>query len=74
LLFSAEAYNVEMGITNELFLQERDETSSCQFSGTPNAVTPSVRQIGAIENFANFQRFLAPPQPSSNNPGGRPTP
>jgi CxxC motif-containing protein (DUF1111 family) len=22
-----------------------------------------VRQIGAIENFANFQRFLAPPQP-----------
>lgn len=27
LLFAAEAYNVEMGITNELFPQERDETA-----------------------------------------------
>src|SRR5712691_1189885 len=27
LLFSGEAYNVEMGITNELFQTERDETS-----------------------------------------------
>jgi CxxC motif-containing protein (DUF1111 family) len=33
-------------------------------------VTPSPRQIGAIENFANFQRFLAPPTPSPDTPGG----
>jgi CxxC motif-containing protein (DUF1111 family) len=70
LLFSGEAYNVEMGITNELFQQERDETPGCQFATTPNDVTPSVGQIGAIENFANFQRFLAPPTPSSDFPGG----
>ena len=70
LLFSGEAYNVEMGITNELFQQERDETPGCQFATTPNDVTPSVRQIGAIENFANFQRFLAPPTPSADTPGG----
>jgi CxxC motif-containing protein (DUF1111 family) len=70
LLFSGEAYNVEMGITNELFQQERDETPSCQFAMTPNDVTPSVRQIGAIENFANFQRFLAPATPSTSTPGG----
>jgi CxxC motif-containing protein (DUF1111 family) len=70
LLFSGEAYNVEMGITNELFQQERDETPSCQFATVPNDVTPSVRQIGAIENFANFQRFLAPPRPSPDTPGG----
>jgi CxxC motif-containing protein (DUF1111 family) len=70
LLFSGEAYNVEMGITNELFQQERDENPSCQFAAVPNDVTASVRQIGAIENFANFQRFLAPPQPSSDSPGG----
>jgi CxxC motif-containing protein (DUF1111 family) len=70
LLFSGEAYNVEMGITNELFQVERDETSSCQFAAVPNDVTPSVSQIGAIENFANFQRFLAPPSPSSSSPGG----
>jgi CxxC motif-containing protein (DUF1111 family) len=70
LLFSGEAYNVEMGITNELFQQERDETPGCQFATVPNDVTPSVRQISAIENFANFQRFLAPPTPSSTTPGG----
>ena len=63
LLFSAEAYNVEMGITNEVFQVERDGTPSCRFATTPNDVTASVRQIGAIENFANFQRFLAPPRP-----------
>ena len=62
-LFSGEAYNVEMGITNELFQVERDGTASCRFATTPNDVTPSVRQIGAIENFANFQRFLAAPRP-----------
>ena len=69
LLFSGEAYNVEMGITNELFQQERDETPSCQFATVPNDVTPAVTQIGAIENFANFQRFLAPPTPSTDKPG-----
>src|SRR5262245_44729332 len=40
LLFSGEAYNVEMGITNELFQQERDETASCQFTKRPNDGTP----------------------------------
>ena len=63
-IFSGEAYNVEMGITNELFQVERDATASCSFATTPNNVTPSVRQISAVENFANFQRFLAAPQPT----------
>src|SRR5206468_2085809 len=66
LLFSGEAYNVEMGITNELFPIERDETGTCQFAMVPNNVTPSIRQLSAIENFANFQRFLAPPTPVSS--------
>src|SRR5262249_57141591 len=39
LLFSGEAYNVEMGITNELFQTERDETASCQFAQVPNTIT-----------------------------------
>jgi CxxC motif-containing protein (DUF1111 family) len=69
LIFSAEAYNVEMGITNEGFPIERDETPSCQFAGVPNDVTASVRQISAIDNFANFQRFLAPPTPVASFPG-----
>src|SRR5258705_5328651 len=70
LIFSAEAYNVEMGITNEGFQQERDETPNCQIATVPNDVTASVSQINAIDNFANFQRFLAPASPSSFNPGG----
>jgi CxxC motif-containing protein (DUF1111 family) len=69
LIFSAEAYNVEMGITNEGFPIERDETPSCQFAGVPNDVTASVRQISAIDNFANFQRFLAPPSPVASFTG-----
>src|SRR5262249_4894383 len=31
ILFAGEAYNVEMGITNELFQTEREEMSTCQF-------------------------------------------
>jgi CxxC motif-containing protein (DUF1111 family) len=70
LIFSAEAYNVEMGITNAGFQQEREESSNCQFATVPNDVTESVRQISAIDNFTNFQRFLAPAVPSQNSPGG----
>lgn len=75
LLFSAEAYNVEMGITSELFQTERDETRSCQFATVPNSVTDTTKAnaldaISAIEKFAFFQRFLAPPTQSADKPGG----
>jgi CxxC motif-containing protein (DUF1111 family) len=70
LIFSGEAYNVEMGITNEAFPQERDETANCQKATVPNDVTPSTSQLSAIEGFANFQRFLAPAKPSTTSPGG----
>jgi hypothetical protein len=35
IMFAGEAYNVEMGITNQLFPQERDETPGCLFNATP---------------------------------------
>jgi CxxC motif-containing protein (DUF1111 family) len=70
LIFSGEAYNVEMGITNELFQQERDETAGCQLATVPNSVTPRVSELSAVTNFANFQRFLAPPTPAPDTPGG----
>src|SRR2546429_181180 len=75
LLFSGEAYNVEMGITNELFQTERDETAGCQFAAVPNDTTKSVAKtlvegLSAIEKFALFARFLAPPAPSLDAPGG----
>jgi len=75
LLFSGEAYNVEMGITNELFQTERDETPSCQFTTVPNDVTnlngaTPLDAISGIEKFAHFMRFLAAPAPSTSKPGG----
>src|SRR5882672_4307176 len=74
LLFSGEAYNVEMGITNELFQTEREETANCQFATVPNDVTNTdattpTEVVNAIEKFAFFMRFLDAPQPSPNTPG-----
>ena len=75
LLFSGEAYNVEQGITNELFQTEREENPACQFKTVPNDVTntdnPDPRSD--IERFAIFMRFLAPPTPSTTTPGGAPS-
>ena len=75
LVFSGEAYNVEMGITNDLFQTERDETPGCQFATTPNSVTAfdaksHIEGLSSIEKFASFMRFLAPPVPSKDTPGG----
>jgi mono/diheme cytochrome c family protein len=75
LIFSGEAYNVEMGITNELFPTEREEASSCQFASHPNSITDtaSTTAVGAmssIEKFSFFMRLLAPPAPSLDTPGG----
>jgi CxxC motif-containing protein (DUF1111 family) len=75
LLFSGEAYNVEMGISNELFQTERDETGSCQMMPVPNDTTNAdaatmVAGLSSIERFALFMRFLAPPAPSLDTPGG----
>jgi len=75
LMFSGEAYNVEMGITNELFQTERDETPGCQFAALPNDVGNTAAKtpadaVSAIEKFSFFSRFLAPPAPSKDTPGG----
>jgi len=78
LMFAAEAYNVEMGISNQLFPQERDETPSCLFTATPNdalnfttpatSATSNPAVISDIEAFANFMRMLAPPTPVPDTP------
>ncbi len=75
LIFAGEAYNVEMGITNELFMTERDENTSCQYAATPNSVmdttaTTPVAAMSSIEKFAFFMRTLGAPQPSPDTPGG----
>jgi CxxC motif-containing protein (DUF1111 family) len=75
LLFAGEAYNVEMGITNDNFQTERDENPNCQTAPVPNTVTNTDQEnhpeiISAIEQFGIFMRFLAPPRPSPDTPGG----
>jgi CxxC motif-containing protein (DUF1111 family) len=75
LLFSGEAYNVEMGISNLLFPQERDETAACQGGNlTPNdtatfasATTPTTGVLSDMEAFADFMRMLAPPTPATTS-------
>jgi CxxC motif-containing protein (DUF1111 family) len=75
LLFAGEAYNVEMGVTNQLFPQERDETPGCAFNPTPEdtsnftttstpTTNPNIAALSDIEAFANFMRMLAPPTPA----------
>jgi hypothetical protein len=74
LLFAGEAYNVEMGISNELFQDERDANPNCNYTTNPNSVTTADETTGAIslsaiEQFGFFMRFLAPPVPSTTLPG-----
>jgi CxxC motif-containing protein (DUF1111 family) len=70
LMFAGEAYNVEMGISNQLFPQERDETPSCQ-GGYPtpndyvNFSASGAAVLSDIEAFADFMRMLAPPAPAT---------
>jgi CxxC motif-containing protein (DUF1111 family) len=81
LLFASEAYNVEMGVTNQLFTQERDETPGCLFNATPEDTlnftptspsggNPNTAVLSDIEAFANFMRMLAPPAPVATTPSG----
>ncbi len=82
LMFAGEAYNVEMGISNQLFPQERDETPTCIFVASPNDTsnftTPTSTNLASnpavlsdIEAFANFMRFLAPPTPVPSTPSSQ---
>jgi CxxC motif-containing protein (DUF1111 family) len=72
LLFAGEAFNVEQGVTNELFPDERDQTPGCVFNATPEdstnltatAPTASMSDIVAV---AQFMRFLGPPVPAPPN-------
>jgi len=79
LMFAGEAYNVEMGVTNQLFPQERDETPGCQFNATPedtlnftttssSASNPNTAVVSDIEAFSNFMRMLGPPIPAPDTP------
>lgn len=67
-IFAGEAYNVEMGVTNELFPNERDETQGCGFNPTPEDSTnmdgDGPESASDVLQFAIFMRFLDQPQPA----------
>jgi len=73
LMFAGEAYNVEQGVTNELFPNERDETPGCLINplpedGTNTAVNggyPASDYASDLINFAMFARLSAPPTPAT---------
>jgi CxxC motif-containing protein (DUF1111 family) len=74
MVFGAEAYNVEMGVTNEMFPNERGYPptpvpQSCLFNQTPEDGTnfDSSATTGVSSDavaFAIFMRLLDQPQPS----------
>jgi len=80
-IFSGEAYNVEIGVTNELFQNERDTEptplpASCIFNGIPEDHTnfdqlkpgAAFTDVASdIVQFEIFMRFLAPPKPTCDS-------
>lgn len=85
VIFAGEAYNVEMGVTNDIFPTARDETPACnQGINEPNDIirtdTNDVRnqdfnsplhQAPDWFGFALFMRWLAPPQPVPFSPSAK---
>jgi CxxC motif-containing protein (DUF1111 family) len=83
LIFAGEAYNVEQGVSNEAFTQERPLPgegqdaglpANCKINGTPEDITHfNANNLGTssdVVKFAIFMRLAAPPTPSTTTPGG----
>jgi len=81
LVFAGEAYNVESGVSNELFPNERSAISGCVYNGSPEDYTniisdcDNVSTTGSascmssdVVNFANFIMLSAPPTPAAATP------
>lgn len=64
LMFSGEAYNVEMGVANEVFPNERSAVAGCVFNATPEDFTQGNGTNSDVVNFAIFARLSAPPTPA----------
>jgi CxxC motif-containing protein (DUF1111 family) len=72
LIFAGEAYNVEMGITNENFPNEREEDANCAKNGTPE--NHSGFNVGSTDpadilSFMGFMKFLDQPAPACTGSG-----
>jgi hypothetical protein len=83
-MFAGEAYNVEMGITNELFPTATEEDPGCQGPNKPEPNDVTRTQLDDTRNqsfnnplhiladwmqFTILMRFMDAPQPDSNPSG-----
>jgi len=75
MMFAGEAYNVEEGVTNDMFPEKRnDPTPQCAPNPLPEDTVNTVDSINSEStvsdntpdtlNFALFMRLLAPPTPA----------
>ena len=69
LIFSGEAYNVEQGVSNEVFTNERSADGLCAVNGTPEdlggaTAAEAGEATGDVMQFAMFARLSAPPTPA----------
>ncbi|MFZ1917322.1 MAG: di-heme oxidoredictase family protein [Terriglobales bacterium] len=61
-LFAGEAYNVEMGITNDVMSNERNAAEGCIFNATPeDSHAAAANGISDIDAFVDAMRLSAPP-------------
>jgi len=67
VVFAGEAYNVEQGVSNEVFGDERDAVPGCVFNATPEDPTTTDNGASDTAHFAAFMRLSAPPQPAPQN-------
>src|SRR5579864_4056871 len=51
VVFAGEAYNVEQGVTNEAFPNERNTTAGCVFNGTPEDASNILNGDKSSTNF-----------------------
>jgi CxxC motif-containing protein (DUF1111 family) len=75
MIFAGEAYNVEQGVANEVFMNERSAVPGCVFNGTPedsSVIVYNGGQTGTVSemssdvvNFAAFIRLSAAAAPST---------
>jgi CxxC motif-containing protein (DUF1111 family) len=75
LIFAGEAYNVEQGVSNEVFDNERSAVTGCVFNASPEDSTVIVNgesttgtasaMSSDTVNFAAFMRLSAPPSPAT---------
>jgi CxxC motif-containing protein (DUF1111 family) len=75
-LFAGEAYNVEQGVSNQIFPDEREASEGCVFNPTPEDHSSFHVAGDHLESvpddtvqFRLFMRLLAPPTPESPSSG-----